>query len=396
MWRKKNIILGLSTLILLFTNCTKDAPDAIQKDTFMKLYGDSYANEAVDLISDGDDFYLLCNYNEDDENKWIIVRKIDSYGNTIAKCTFKGKNDQPFVAHDFTMLTDGNLAIAGTQTVDEDSLFDDICVLIINPQSISLGTDVATVFDSIYAYAGTDEGYQIEERSTGGVVIFGTNIQDDSETIQRIHRPLNEAYQLVNPSYNGITGVNQVGSMGNDGSGNYFLPGNGEYYSEYVADILYVNSNGKTVSAYQSEISGLFSEVKVNSDGTLLVCGTNYNGTHGKYDAYIAKLSSIDALEPVWELNLGGDGNDQANCLSISSDNTIFVGGSITNSSGDIDIFVAHIDASGNLLNEKYYGGTDNDYAAKIFNGSNSSSFLILGTSYFEDYSSVILIKDTF
>ncbi|MBN1233497.1 MAG: T9SS type A sorting domain-containing protein [Candidatus Coatesbacteria bacterium] len=92
------------------------------------------------------------------------------------------------------------------------------------------------------------------------------------------------------------------------------------------------------------------------SDGGFINCGAanHYSSSHG--DAYIFKTDRNGNL--LWEKFLGGDQWDNALCVRQTRDNCYIAGGyTFSFGSGNGDFYVIKMDSSGNAIWEKTYGG---------------------------------------
>jgi hypothetical protein len=94
------------------------------------------------------------------------------------------------------------------------------------------------------------------------------------------------------------------------------------------------------------------------------------NTNAGGVDAFVAKYDAAGALQ--WARQLGSDGDDYGTAVAVDHSGNVYVAG-YSNSSfvatanvGGNDLFVARLDAAGNLQWIREYGSTGNDYATGI------------------------------
>jgi PKD repeat protein len=115
------------------------------------------------------------------------------------------------------------------------------------------------------------------------------------------------------------------------------------------------------------------------SDGDYLIAGATSStegeimGTHGGYDAFLLKID--DSGNIVWQKSYGGSedeycGNkslielpDHHIMISASSGST---DGEITSNHGGFDLWVVNLDSNGEIQWEKCYGGTLDEYGRQI------------------------------
>jgi len=95
----------------------------------------------------------------------------------------------------------------------------------------------------------------------------------------------------------------------------------------------------------------------------------------GGYDIYVAKYKPDGTL--VWATSMGGNGLDQANCLTVDANGDVTVVGqfqssvltagafSMTNQGAE-DTFIIHLDANGNVVWAKSIGGNGTDRGEQV------------------------------
>lgn len=91
----------------------------------------------------------------------------------------------------------------------------------------------------------------------------------------------------------------------------------------------------------------------------------------GNNDFWVVKMSSTGTLQ--WQKSLGGSGDDQANSICNTTDGGYIVVGSTTSTNGDItlnkgfaDYWIVKLNALGNIVWQKTYGGTSQDIATSV------------------------------
>jgi hypothetical protein len=188
------------------------------------------------------------------------------------------------------------------------------------------------------------------------------------------------------------------------------LGNNGDYYQSIVA-----TTDGGTVSIGSAYVGNRYSisatrlDAKGNvlwdktyggsedeygykiintADGGYLVSGSTYSkdgdikAHHGSYDLWVFKLDDNGSI--VWEKTFGGDGYEGYGTMAANSDGGFFLAGSSdSNNSGDVpaghgrhDMFVIKMDANGNKLWSKVYGGTGDEMALAIIGDPNGGCAL--------------------
>lgn len=187
--------------------------------------------------------------------------------------------------------------------------------------------------------------------------------------------------------------------------GGYIIAGNGQtgapdhhgsiFYSDYW--IVKTNSNG--ILEWMKSLGGTNMEeekVYINtiSDGYIVSGSTTSNDddvyeNYGGLDYWIVRLDLSGNI--VWQKTLGGSLEDRAANIIQTTDEGFIVVGSTHSDDGLVsthyggttsnDIWVVKLDADGNVLWDKNYGGTGYDTGTDIFQ-TDDGGFVISGSTY--------------
>ena len=167
-------------------------------------------------------------------------------------------------------------------------------------------------------------------------------------------------------------------------------------------DILKFDSNfnllwNKTYGG--SERDNAQSIIQTNDGGYLVIGKTrstdgDISQNYGDYDIWVCKLD-IDG-DLVWEKNYGGsqgDGINKENSLIQNEDGNYFFiaytksnNHNITLNHGGYDVWLVKINSIGEIIFEKTFGGSDNDYGIKIIKNNNNYNLLINASSVNGDF----------
>ena len=267
-----------------------------------------------------------------------------------------------------------------------------------------------------------DELYDVIPTADGGYLAAGFSYSGigGDKTEARIGPPAYADYWVIKLDADGeIVWQNTIGGGFDDElycvieneDGSFYL--GGQSSSEAGADktenanamdiwIVQINETGNII--WQTTIGGLQGDyllaMKKTSDGGLILGCYSYSGagadksenTYGSYDYWIVKLDIAGNIE--WENTIGGNNADYLNdIIEIPGGGYIAVGGSSSNASGEkssntfgtfdyYDYWVVKLDATGNLIWEKIYGGDGGDVSTcvslladgNMLIGGNSSS----------------------
>jgi hypothetical protein len=139
--------------------------------------------------------------------------------------------------------------------------------------------------------------------------------------------------------------------------------------------------------------------VQQTDDGGYIVAGStesnngNVSGNHGGTDMWIVKLTSTGSIS--WQKCLGGSGNEEAYSILKTTDGGYIVVGSTESNNGDLwlcyknfgtgyDYWVLKLDGTGNILWQKFFGGSKYDLAQSIHLAVDGS-YIIAGYTFSND-----------
>ncbi len=143
--------------------------------------------------------------------------------------------------------------------------------------------------------------------------------------------------------------------------------GNGECW------IIKIDGSGaiqwqKTYGGSQNEQALYIKEISTGYIFCAISKSSNYDATlnHGLYDYWIVKIDFLGNI--VWQKSYGGTGDDYPYAIETTVDGGYLIAGfsnstdgDVTANHGDNDAWIIKLDTAGNLLWQKTYGGTDND-----------------------------------
>jgi len=117
--------------------------------------------------------------------------------------------------------------------------------------------------------------------------------------------------------------------------------------------------------------------VKETLDGGYIVAGSSESSNgdltdnYGLYDAWLIKLNALGAVE--WQKNYGGSDLDSFRDIQVLADGSFIVLGNTSSTDGDVtgmngirDVWLVNVDATGTLLWQATYGGSEEDLAGRM------------------------------
>jgi serine protease len=165
--------------------------------------------------------------------------------------------------------------------------------------------------------------------------------------------------------------------------GGYAFIGDTTSYTHGYYDFLVYKVDASGAKLWRRNLGGDGYEygfgIDTTSDGGYVVAGYTDTYTNGGWDFLVYKLNAAGVKE--WRKNFGGALTDRAYSVHQTSDGGYIVGGRTT-SYGDAEEFLAYrLDASGNKLWRKNYGGSAGDRGGQIVQTADGG-FIIAGYTY--------------
>ena len=162
-------------------------------------------------------------------------------------------------------------------------------------------------------------------------------------------------------------------------------------HGDYDLWIFKLDANGalKWENAFGGTDTELLPDLCKTNDGGFIVVGRtkstdgDVTGFQGIEDGWIVKVNGIG--EFVWQKTLGGTQTDRVRSVCSTHDNGFLVVGSSKSSDGDVsdnngqsDVWLCKLDNLGNILWDKNYGGSNNDYAFSVAR-TTDNGFIVAG-----------------
>lgn len=139
-------------------------------------------------------------------------------------------------------------------------------------------------------------------------------------------------------------------------------------------------SSEKFYCSYGGNGSDEGNDVKQTLDGGYIIIGSTSSIGQGNTDMYLLKLDSMGHV--IFQKTFGGVSNDIGKSIvQLSDSNYVMAGYTSSTGIGGYDFFVVKVDKKGNLIWQKNYGGIDWDFANSI-DTITGGGFIIAGTTY--------------
>lgn len=183
----------------------------------------------------------------------------------------------------------------------------------------------------------------------------------------------------------GGSGNDQAQSMVQSNDGGYIMAGNTSSYGVGGTDCYVMKTNSSGATQWTTTVGGSGNDYAysiVNTfDGGVAICGSTSSFGAGGDDVYLSKLDASGNL--LWSKTYGGTGADQGWELVQTPDSGFCIAGQ-TSSFGvsPTDFYVVRTDANGSLLWDKKIGASGEADIAYAITNTNDGGFAVAGTGY--------------
>jgi methyl-accepting chemotaxis protein len=149
--------------------------------------------------------------------------------------------------------------------------------------------------------------------------------------------------------------------------GGYIIGGSTEKYGTLLRNsyVVKTDSSGKIIweKSFGGNLDNIAYCLQVTSDGGFVIAGF-ISTLNARWDIYLIKLDSSG--NEMWEKTIGGARNDVAYSIQTTSDGGLIIAGSTASFGTNLDIYLIKTDSSGNKVWEKNIGGPLDDFARSI------------------------------
>jgi hypothetical protein len=319
---------------------------------WIMTYGDTGDEEAYALTFGEDGYVFVGTTNSTGfgrDDAWLV--KTDSYGNMEWNHTYGGPSVD--IAYSIVATDDGGYALVGS-TYSFGAGSADVWL-------VKVDSNGMLQWNQTYGGTGNDFGRSLIATSDGGYALLCSSDSYGAGGNDMLLVKTNAMGVLEwNQTYGG-SGSESVSSIIETDDGGYTLAGSTTSFGAGIADfwLVKVDSSGNTEWNQTYGESGIefANSIVATKDGGYALAGSTSSRGAGSADVWLIKVDSLGKLE--WNQTYGGPIADYCDSMVSSSDDGYTLA-CISQDPifGDGDFWLAKVDSLGNLLWNQTYGAS--------------------------------------
>lgn len=179
--------------------------------------------------------------------------------------------------------------------------------------------------------------------------------------------------------------------------GGYIIAGATCSYGEGLNDAWLIKTNGAGDTVWTKTFGGSKNDegesVQQTTDGGYIIAGFTSSFGAGAYDVWLIKTDTSG--DTVWTKTFGGGSRDQGFSVQQTTDGGYIIAGNTASyGAGAVDVWLIKTNASGDMIWDKTFGGSENDEGFSVQQTSDGGYIIAGCTGYSMDtYYDVFVIK---
>ncbi|MCL5035982.1 MAG: SBBP repeat-containing protein [Chloroflexi bacterium] len=329
-----------------------------------KTWGGDNADDAFGVVvdSDGNIYVTGRTYSFGAGDADVYILKYDNSGNLLWQKTWGGSDIE--WSSGISVDGSGNVYVTG-RTGSFGAGFWDVFLL-------KYSSNGNLVSEKTWGVVGTEEGYDVSVDTLGNVYITGTTTNGTGIINVFLLKYDSDLNLLTQKTWDGTGGGTVQGgySMAIDESNAVYITGYTNSYGAGNEDALLLKYDNLGTFIFLGTWGGSqydYAEgVYVDSDGNVYMTGFTDSFGAGNYDVFILKADASGNL--LWQKTWGGSEEDKGEGISVDLNGNVYVTGYTASfGAGNLDLLLLKYDSNGNLVDEKTWGGGNPDVAYDIF-----------------------------
>jgi hypothetical protein len=256
-----------------------------------------------------------------------------------------------------------------------------ILTLLLNTVLLADAPD--TVWTRTYGGPGWDDANSVLRASDGNYVVVGVT-SSEGEGLDDLYllKTDPDGNMIWSKTYGGISW--DWGESVAEAPGGYLIAGGTYSFGEGSSDVYLIRTDTDGDSVWARTYGGASFDagysVQPTSDGGFIIAGLTESFGAGESDVYLIKIDADG--DSIWTRTYGGAGGDVAYSMDVASDGGFIVAGTSSSfGTGSDDVYLLRTDSEGDSLWIRVYGGSaSKDYAYSVQEVSGGGFIAVGGT----------------
>ncbi len=366
----KRILLIIILWFLLLINESY----LLGQQTWVKVLGGATADNAYSIIEANNGGYIICgltnSFSDKDFDAWVV--KVDQAWNIIWQTTLGGTNFDS--CNSIVQTYDGNYLLAGT-TWSFGAGSSDYFITKINNNG-------EVIWAKTYGGTEYDFSHRVIQTNDGNYIVIGRSWSFGNSNGDIWIIKINSSGEIIWQKSYGTSYLDTSYSIIETSDNGYLITG-GSWSKENQSDVIVIKINNNGDIVWQKMYGGgdfdySYSSIQTGDSGYIII-GTTKSFGAGDSDCLIFKIDSTGNIE--WQKALGGTNFDYLYTIKeVSDGNYISIGKTKSFGAGNSDILLLKLSLTGDLLNQKVYGGVAEDEGISLIEIINEG-FLLIGNN---------------
>ena len=382
------MIFALAMVIAcFFVGCSKNSTDSSGNGngdtytTWTQTYGGSQDDCGYSVAQTSDGGYIVAGetYSFGAGEGDVYLVKTDTDGDTIWTRTYGGSEDD--CGYSIVQTTDGGYIIAGS-TESFGAGWRDVYLM----KTDAAGNEIWT---RTYGGSDYDGGSSVVQTTDGGYIVAGyTSSFGADEGDVYLFKTDASGNELWMRTYGG-SNHDRGSSIAQTTDGGYIVAGYTWSFGAGEGDVylLKTDTDGDTIwtRTYGGSDSDYGWSVAQTTDGGYIIAGATYSFGAGSGDVYFVKLDASG--NELWMRTYGGSGNDWGSSVAQTTDGGYIIAGVYDHDWHEEigDVYLVKTNAAGNEIWTRTYGGSDVDWGSSVVQ-TTDGGYIVAGTYDYNDW----------
>ena len=332
--------------------------DASGNQVWQKTYGGTNAEYSFSVVQTSDSGFVISgrtsSFGAGGSDVYLV--KTDASGNQVWQKTYGGTNAE--YGECVVQTNDSGFVVAG-YTYSFGAGGSDVYLV---------KTDASgnQVWQKTYGGTNAEYGRSVVQTNDSGFVVAGYTFSFGvgGGDLYLVKTDATSGIQLWQKTYGG-TSYDYGRSVVQTSDGGFIIAGYTNSFGAGNEDVYLVKTDTSGNQIWQKTYGGTNYDygyaVVQTSDGGFIIAGETSSFGAGGSDVYLVKTDASGNL--VWQKTYGGTNYDSGRSVVQTSDGGFVISGRTSSfGAGDNEVYLVRTDAGGNLVWQKTYGGTNADY----------------------------------